>query len=68
LVDARDRLLFAHLFEQIYDPYHGKSGELHQSFKQLDDELIELERKAARPQPYRFEITQASPTAEKNQP
>jgi lysophospholipase L1-like esterase len=68
LVDARDRLLFGHLFQQIYDPQNPDADELSQSFKTLDEGLISLERKAAKPQPYRFEITKAKPSAEKKQP
>jgi lysophospholipase L1-like esterase len=68
LVDARDRLLFGHLFQQLYDPQHPNADELRQSFNKLDDQLIELERKVARPQPYRFEITKLNPTAETKQP
>lgn len=57
LVDARDRLLFGRLFQQIYDPKHPDTADLQQTYKKLDDGLIELERKVARPQSYRFEVT-----------
>jgi lysophospholipase L1-like esterase len=68
LVDARDRLLFGQLFQQIYDPKHPNADELRQSFNKLDDDLITLERKAAQPQPYRFEISKANPNAETKHP
>ncbi len=56
LVDARDRLLFAGLLQRTYDPNDPKSGELHEAYQKLDDGLIELERKTARPRAYRIEI------------
>lgn len=57
LVDARDRLLFGSLLQQIYDPRQPDTADLQKSYKKLDDALTDLERKVARPQPYRFEIT-----------
>ena len=56
IVDSRDRLLFASFFQMIYDPKQLERADLQQSYRKLDDGLVELERKLARPQPYRFEI------------
>jgi lysophospholipase L1-like esterase len=56
IVDARDRLLFGNLLQTVYDPHHPEFAELQKTYRKLDDGLIELERKLARPQPYRFEI------------
>ena len=59
LIDSRDRLLFGDLFQKVYGPNHPKSADLQQTYQKLDDGLIELERKSAQPQPYRFEIKKA---------
>jgi hypothetical protein len=56
LVDARDRLLFGSLMLRTYDSNHPDKDGLDQSIQKLDDGLIDVERQAARPQPYRFEI------------
>jgi len=60
LVEARDRLLFGQLFLRTYDAQHPQAAELNNKFQELDDRLIDLERKAAHPQPYRFAITKAN--------
>jgi hypothetical protein len=59
LVDARDRMLFGQLFLRTYDSQHANTAELNDKFQELNEKLIELEREAARPQPYRFEISKA---------
>ena len=58
-VDARDELLYGDLLLRNYSANHPAKTELDQSIHELDGELIDLQRRAARPQPYRFEITRA---------
>ena len=42
--------------QRTYDSNHPKKASWTRPYQKLDDGLIELERKIARPQPYRFEI------------
>jgi lysophospholipase L1-like esterase len=68
LVDARDRLLFGGLMQQIYNPNQPEASDLNERYRKLDDGITELARKSAHPQPYHFVITRSKPEVKAKQP
>jgi hypothetical protein len=60
LVDARDLLLYGRLLQETYASNHPEIAELQQDYADLDQRLIELQRKSARPRPFQFEVTRSN--------
>lgn len=60
LVDARDLLLYGRLLQETYASNHHEIAELQQDYADLDQRLIELQRKSARPRPFQFEVTRSN--------
>jgi lysophospholipase L1-like esterase len=59
LTDARHELAKAEFLAQIYGNVGGAGDELAKDAPETDDRLIALQRQAAKPRPYRFEIRPA---------
>ena len=59
LVDARDKLWMGNVLQ---DRYFEKDGAgVRKDFARQQDELVDLQRAAARPQPYRIELQRVAP-------
>ncbi len=56
LTDARDRLAMSSLLRQHFLNNHPQHKKLNQQTDRVDDELVALQRAAARPYPYHFVI------------
>lgn len=59
LVDARDLLLYGRLLQKAYASNHSEMAELQHDYADVDNRLIELQRKSARPRPFQFEVTRS---------
>lgn len=57
LVDARDKLWMGGV---LHGRYFAAERGVRNEVKKLDDELVALQRRAAKPAPYRFEITRVT--------
>jgi lysophospholipase L1-like esterase len=57
LVDARDKLWMGGVLQGRYFP---EDGRVRNEVEKLDGELVALQRRAAKPAPYRFEITRVT--------
>lgn len=56
LVDARDKLWMGGKLAGMYLAREGKADELQTEITRQDNELVDLQRKAAKPRAYRFEL------------
>ncbi|MBI5384170.1 MAG: SGNH/GDSL hydrolase family protein [Verrucomicrobia bacterium] len=63
LVDARDKLWMSALLRSRFLTNHPAHAELEKRTRDLDDQLVALQRATAKPYPYHFEIRRATSTA-----
>ena len=71
LTDARHELAKAEMLARLYGNVDGSADELRAAAPETDDRLIALQRQAAKPRPYRFEVRPAaaeSPTSKDDAP
>jgi hypothetical protein len=59
LVDARDKLWMGGVLQDRY--FEKDDIGVRKDFARQDDELVALQRAAAKPQPYRFELKRVAP-------
>jgi lysophospholipase L1-like esterase len=65
LTDARHEIATATVQSRAYLPGSPAAGELARQAAEFDDRIVEMQRTAAKPRPYRFVIKRHEPPAEK---